>query len=103
MSLKEFLEVLSSTGIPVAYWSFPKGKAPAMPYICYFETDSNNFFADGTTYQKITGIAVELYTKEKDFEAEEKVEKALSSFCWNKEETHLDDENCYEVIYELEV
>lgn len=103
MKLSEFENVLKSSGLPVAYWSFPEGEAPDMPYICYFEKDTNNFFADGTTYQVIKRIAVELYTKIKDIEAEEKVETTLSPFCWNKDETFLDDENCYEVIYELEV
>ena len=107
MKLTELNQILQSAGYPVAYRAFPENDKdnppPAMPYICYLETGTNNFSADGIVYKRISRIAVELYTSKKDLEAEEKVEKALSSFYWDKDEEYLDDEKCYFVLYELEV
>jgi hypothetical protein len=44
-------------------------------------------------------------TKDKDPAAEEAVEAAFDAadIYWEKTETHLDDEDAYEVIYSLEV
>ena len=103
MSLKEFKELLESTGIPVTYYAFPIVKAPKLPFICFRVDYSNNFSADGTVYKKNNHILVELYTKNKDVESEEKVENALSSFYWDKDEEYLEEEKCFEIIYELEV
>ena len=103
MSLEELKKLLETTGIPVAYYAFSEEEAPGLPFICYHVTNSNNFSADGNVYKKINHIQIELYTKDKSIELEEKVEKALSSFYWEKEETYLDNEKCFEVIYELEV
>lgn len=103
MSIEKIKLLLDTTGIPVAYYAFDEENAPGLPFICFLVTGSNNFSADGTVYQKVNHIQVELYTKKKDIESEEKVETALSSFFWNKDETYLEDEKCFEVIYELEV
>lgn len=90
---------------PTAYWSFPDGEAPDMPYIVYFETSTDNFGADNKVYHVKRGVSVELMTKTKDPTAESTVEAALdgAGIFWNKTETHLDDEDAYEVIYDLEV
>lgn len=103
MRLKAFEELLETTELPVAYYAFPENEAPPLPFICYLVPFTNNFSADGKVYQKINHIQVELYTKFKSPEIEEKVEQALSSFYWEKTETYLEDEKCFEIIYELEV
>lgn len=103
MELKELYEILKSTGIPVAYRAFSEDTAPDMPILVYFVLYSNNFSADSVVYKKINHIQIDLYTKNKDTESEDKVENALSSFFWEKDEEYLDDERCYRVTYELEV
>lgn len=103
MSLEEVAQMLRGTGLPVAYRAFPVGEAPPLPYICYLCTTSNNFDADDQVYLPVERIDIELYTKEKDPDLEEKLESALSSLCWEKAEEHLDDERCYEIVYEIEV
>ena len=99
------LYTLLSTIYPTAYWSFPEGEAPAMPYLVYFEESSDNFGADNRVYFHRKRVAVELMTKTKDPYAEGAVEAALDAadIYWEKTETHLDDEDAYEVIYNLEV
>lgn len=103
MSLEEVAQMLRGTGLPVAYRAFPVGQAPPLPYICYLCTTSNNFDADDQVYLPVERIDIELYTKEKDPDLEEKLESALSGLCWEKAEEYLDDERCYEIVYEIEV
>lgn len=104
MALDELYTLLSAV-YPTAYWSFPEGEAPAMPYLVYFEESSDNFGADNRVYFNRNRVAVELMTKTKDPDAEGAVEAALDAadIFWNKTETHLDDEDAYEVVYNLEV
>ena len=48
---------------------------------------------------------LELYTDSKDFALEQQVEQVLrtAEFTWNKTEDYLEDEEMYEVLYEMEV
>lgn len=96
---------LLNTVYPTAYWSFPEKQATKMPFITYFESGSDNFGADNRVYYGKKRVSVELYTKNKDPEAEKAVEAALNGadIYWEKTSTHLDDENAYEVIYQMEV
>ena len=94
---------LETSGLPVAYKDFPEEEAPQLPYICYRFPYNNNFAADGQVYFAANHVQIELYTKHKDPETEEKVETALSSFFWEKTENYIDSERCYQIIYELEV
>ena len=80
----------------------PSGGLP-LPFICYLFSSTNNFNADDVVYQVINRITIELYTESKDLEAENAVEAALKDLCWEKSEEYLDDEQCYEIIYEIEV
>lgn len=101
MTLEAFNTLLETTGLQVAYRNF--NKRQELPFICYMVAGSNNFSADGVVYRKVDIIHVELYTAIKSPEIEEKVEKALSSFFWQKTENYIDSERCYQIVYELEV
>lgn len=103
MRLDELEELLKTSGLPVAYRAWKPKSAPSLPYICYLVAFSENFYADGVVYQKVDHVQIELYTKHKDPVAEGRVEKALASFVWDKIETYLDSEQCYQILYEIEV
>lgn len=103
MTLEDIKSLLESTGLPVTYRAWPENEAPPLPFICYLAAYSNNFAADGGVYYLINHIQIELYTKLKDPESEGKVEKALSSLFWEKNETYIDTEKCYQILYEIEV
>ena len=96
-------ETLKKTELPVVYGAFPEKDAPPLPVICYLETDSNNFYADGVVYYSQSSIQVELYLKHRSFLIENKVEKALRDFAWEKSVDYLSSERCYQIIYEIEV
>lgn len=103
MTLRSLKEKLVSTGLPVAYRAFPDGEAPDLPYICYLCTDNDTLFADGTVYYDYDNVRVELYIAYKDPNTEALVEAALTDYHWKKDETYIDTERCYLIIYEIEV
>lgn len=89
----------------VAYRTFPVGKAPKLPFICYLCTNTDNFFADGITFQVIQGVDVELYTAKKDVASEFAIENKLDALGlgWEKYEEYIDSENCYMITYSTEI
>ena len=103
MALEDMKTLLDTTGYPVVYYAWPEKKAPALPYICFLTAYSNNFGADDRVYYPVAHYQIELYTRCKDPEAEGKVEQALSSYFWEKTETYLDTERCFQIHYEVEV
>lgn len=103
MALEDMKTLLDTTGYPVVYYAWPEKKAPALPYICFLTAYSNNFGADDRVYYPVAHYQIELYTRCKNPEAEGKVEQALSSYFWEKTETYLDTERCFQILYEVEV
>lgn len=103
MTIEDIFALLSTSGLPVAYHSFPEKNAPQLPFICFLENGTDNMAADGRVYHSVKRITIELYTKSKDTTTEALVETALSGLFWNKSEQYLNDEKCYEIIYDLEV
>lgn len=103
--LKNILTLIPGFSNKVAYRAFPKGKAPKLPFICYLCTQTNNFDADNAVYHVIQGVDIELYTKMKDPASETAVETALNNnhIVWEKYEEYIDDEECYQITYEVEV
>lgn len=104
MTLDELSTLLQTTGLPVTYRAWPEREAPPLPYLCYLESYSNNFAADGTVYYQISHVQVELYEKLRDMATEDEVESALSSVAfWEKTPNYIDKEECYQILYEIEV
>lgn len=96
--------ILEAVGVPVVYGAWPTDNAPATPYICYLSAYTNNFPADGVVYGPVIDhYQVELYTREKSPGLEKKVEDVLSGLYWEKSEEYIDNEGCFQVIYECEV
>lgn len=103
MTLEEFAKQLETTGFPVAFYEFPKEEPHDPPFLCYIVLPATTFSADGVVYFSSTGIQVELYTLKKNIEAEQKVETALNSFFYEKDEGILEDEKIYMVTYRLTI
>jgi len=89
----------------VAYRAFPVGAAPALPFICFQETESNNFLADSKVYHKITDVDIELYTEDKDPSTEEALESMLNSklLVWSKSEVYIESEDVLQIVYEISI
>ena len=89
----------------VAYRAFPENEAPEMPYVIINEQRTDNFAADNQVYNKRIVVDLELYTKTKSPGTEQTLEDALdlANIFYNASDLYLDDERCFERIYEIEV
>ena len=101
MTFKQVAKMIRDIGLPYSYYQFNNDTAVAPPFICYFYTGDNDLLADDSNYQKIENLVVELYTAQKDFTNEALIETALNDagLVYSREETYIDDEKLYMVIY----
>jgi hypothetical protein len=105
MSYEEITAMLAETGLPFAYHHFAEGESPEPPFLVYLIPGSNNFSADGQVWLKVKQLDIELYTDKKAPDLENKLEAVLDArgLFYNKDETWIESEKLYEVLYELEV
>ena len=105
MTYDEIASMIASTGLDCAYYQYPEGEAPELPYILFYYPERNDFQADSKNYAQIPQLNIELYTKEKDFEKEKLLEDILDAndLTYDKEEQYIDSEKMYEVLYTMEV
>lgn len=105
MTLEDLYGLLKTVGIPVVYRAWTGGQIPPLPWLCYFETSTENFGADNKVYFPIQNAMIELYTEEKSPELESKVEAVLdgADLFWYKTETYIDAQHCYQIAYEITV
>lgn len=105
MEKTEIEKMLEQIGLPSRYFYFEEKEAVAPPFLVWYFPGSDNFSADGQVFYRVDRLNLELYTDQKDFLLEQKVEAVLDTFgiFWEKTEAFLDDEQMYEVLYEMEV
>lgn len=105
MSYETLNEMLESIGIGYSYYAFTKETAIPPPYICFYYPDIDDLYADNSNYQRIVLLRIELYTAEKDFASEQKVEDALANYglTYDKTELYIESQNQFEIVYESEV
>lgn len=106
MKTREEIEaMLAQLGVPFRYYMFEEKEAVEPPFMVWYLPESENFYADGIVYFQKCRMNLELYTDSKDFALEQQVEQVLrtAEFTWNKTEDYLEDEEMYEVLYEMEV
>jgi len=103
--IKTMLESIDGFEDKVAYRAFPVKQAPALPFICYLDTSTDNFVADNKVYAVIQEIDIELYSKRKDLVSEGLIESKLAenNIVWNKYDEYIEDEKVYEVIYTITI
>lgn len=108
MTLVELKKILEAAGFPVAYSHFVETTnepLPTPPFICYLCTFSANFAADDSVYYPAQNVQIELYTDEKDLEAESRVESVLTAnnIPFGTTESFIESESLYQKIYEVRV
>lgn len=105
MTYRQVAEMVSSIGVPYAYYQFPNNSGIAPPFVCFYFDSSNDFAADNTNYQRIRPLSIELYTDNKDFTLEQTVENVLNQngLVYSREETYLDSERMYMVTFMTEI
>ena len=105
MTTQDVASMVASVGIPTAYYQFPDNTGQEPPFICFYFPGDNDFKADNINYAKINRLIIELYTDSKDFALEAAVEQVLkdNELAFIRNETYIDSERMYEVIFETQV
>lgn len=105
MNLMEFKSELEKLDIPIQYRAFSVGQAPELPYIIFYENDSDNVFADNSNWFDVLNVVCELYADEKDIELETKLQKLFyyNEIEYNSTETYIDSENMYLKAYDVQI
>ncbi len=105
MTYDEIMGMLAEASLPVAYDHFAEGESPDPPFLVFLFPSSDNFSADGTVYQKIDELHIELYTDRKQPDVESALEAVLDrhGVFYNKSEVWIETERLYEVLYSTEV
>lgn len=105
MTTQEVAQMIESVGVPYAYYQFDEATAKPCPFICFYYAGSEDFIADSTNYVSINRLIIELYTDNKDFALEKKVQDAINAngLVYSRDEGYIDSEKMYEVIFESEV
>lgn len=105
MRIEGIKQMLDETGVEYRYHHFETEEAIAPPFLVWVLPGSNNFMADGITYQGIQELDLELYTDSKNFVLETAIEGVLKKYglAWNKTELFIESESLFEVLYEMEV
>lgn len=104
MTLTDLYNILTSTGLPVAYQTFKPEENVKPPCITYEAAFSQNFGADNHVYLPFTNVDIFLFEKTKDG-SEAILENVLNAnmIFWDKTETYENDEKVYQIIYEVRI
>lgn len=105
MTLSELNTLLLTTGLPVAYQAFPVDHAPAMPFVVYQETGSDNFGADNIVYVSAMRIQIDLFCSKKSRFTEITLENILTGagIFWERESGYDDTEDYFRTTYDIEI
>ena len=105
MRYEEVISMMEEAGLPLAYDHFAEGESPEPPFLIFLYPSSDNFSADGTVYQKIDELHIELYTDKKSPDVEASLEAVLDGhgIFYNKTEVWIESERLYEVLYSTEI
>ena len=105
MKYTEIADIISGIGLPYTYDFFPENVAPDPPYLVFNYPQNNDFGADNINYVSIDTVNLELYTKNKDFQLEARIEAVLNEngFFYEKSESYIRSENLYQITYDFQV
>ena len=105
MTFESVASMVAEIGIPYAYYQFPEGTAQTTPFICFFFAEAEDLAADDSNYQRMERLVIELYTDNKDFDLESRVEAVLNEhgLVFAREEEWIESERMLEVVFETTV
>ena len=105
MTYQEVDRLMESLELPYAYYEFQENTGVAPPFLCFYFPDSDDFKADNTIYQQIRPLIIELYTDDKDFALEGRIETALTAagLVFTRSEVYIGSERMYQITYRMEV
>lgn len=105
MTYEEISLMMAEMNLPYAYFQFPNGTETEPPFLCFYYSQNDPFYADDKNYVKREVLVIELYTRDKDFAAEAAVEAVLSAheLPFTRIESYIETEKLILETYECEV
>ena len=103
MDLKQFKTEMETLGYNINYLMFTN--PPQLPYMVYYVAENNYQYSDNKNYSLFLGVNLELYDKNKNIEAESKIENKFNELglTFSKDEVYIESEKLYQVIYYVEL
>lgn len=104
--MPEIDSLLEKIGLPVAYQHFKPYKnkpVPDPPYLVWYVDDGEQFGSDDKNFLKRETVTFEFYSRVKDRNTEQKIEKVLNSYRFDKWEEYDKSEKLFVVSYEFEI
>lgn len=101
MSYELIKKILDEFGIKYAYYEF-NGPIKEERYVAYYEDTKNTFLADDKVYAWEPHFAIELYTKYKEPETEQKLIDLFDKYdvAWSGgETTKIDQEKVFMTVF----
>lgn len=95
---------IKALAYPIAHDSF--STAQALPFVCWTDEGSSDFYADGINYLQKTRYSIELYTKYKSKADEKKIQDILTNrglAYYRNPTTKVPDENCFSAVFSFEL
>ena len=105
MTTKEVAAMIASIGLPYAYYQFPDNTGQEPPFLCFYYPQTQNFYADDEKYVGFETLIIELYTDEKAFDLEAKVETALQAhgLAYERAEEYIKSERMLMEVYTIQL
>lgn len=102
---EEVYSMVQSIGLPCEYYEFPENTKQSPPFVVWIFGTNNDVMADDENYVDKEILAIELYTRYRDFQQEKAVEDILKSngFSYSKEANYIESEIMWQIAYESEV
>ena len=103
MTLQKLYTQLKTLPLPVQYYMFQEGQAPALPYIIYFNPSEQHANADNLTFHVSKDVIVEVYSEFKNLSLEDKLKELFdkNKLTYTFQETYLKEERMYMVAYQI--
>jgi hypothetical protein len=105
MNLEKLGDLLTalSPDIPVAYYQFEE---PTLtPFITYLVQDGESINADNRPIHEILEVDIELYSTDKNLEAEKLIKDMLkeNDLPWTYEEIHIKAQNTFQSTFSVQL
>lgn len=92
INIEQLYNLLLTLNLPISYSDFKntKNEKPLLPFVSYYETNSDNLSCDNSVYQEQNTVIIELYTQVRDLNLERKIKKLLNDNKIFYETSHTD-------------
>lgn len=108
MTRPEIKDMVESIGLPYAYYQWhddDPDKPSGPPFVIFFFSSGDDFFADGVNFQRIDRLVIEHYSDEVDLETDDAIGEILNAhgltYEWDRE--FIREQRMWRTVFETGV